>query len=327
MRVGIVGLGQHAELMARAIGESASAELVAVASTSADRAADFAGRFAVRAERSYRDLVARDDLDLVLVTTTNNAHRDVTIAALEAGRNVLCEKPLALTVKDAEHMVQAAEASGRGLFVGFHLRSLAIVTEMRQRIERGEVGRADDLAFSRASQFTSDTVRDWRKDLAQSGGGVLCDVVPHLVDLVSHLTSEEIIAVHATARPERSSGRPDDRVVLVLSLEGGGVARVTATRGVVGAESELHVHGTDGSLCTSSLRWSDTHDLRSQRLGHAATATFAAGNSHRDYLDAIAAHLRGEASAVATGIDGLRGVRLLVASIASLSSGRTVAVE
>ena len=133
--------------------------------------------------------------------------------------------------------------------------------------------------------------------------------------------------VHATARPDRTSGRPDDQVTLVLSLAGGGVARVTATRGVVGAESELHVHGSDGSLCTSSLRWADTHDLRSERLGQAAMTTFAAGNSHRDYLDAIAASLRGEVSAVATGIDGLRGVRVLVASISSLLSGRTVAVE
>jgi predicted dehydrogenase len=204
------------------------------------------------------------------------------------------------------------------------LRSLAIVSDMHQRIERGEVGRAADLALSRASQFTSDSVRDWRKDLSQSGGGVLCDVAPHLVDLVTHLTAEEVVAVHATATPERSSGTPDDQIVLVLSLAGGGVARVTATRGVVGAESDLHVHGTEGSLCTSSLRWSDTHELRSQPSG--SSTTFAAGNSHRDYVDAIAASLRGEATSVATGVDGLRGVRVLVAAIESLESGRRVAI-
>jgi 1,5-anhydro-D-fructose reductase (1,5-anhydro-D-mannitol-forming) len=332
LRIGIVGLGQHAELLAKAIGRARGAALVAGASGSLPRAVEFGERFGVVGHGSYGALLDRDDVDLVVVSNANDRHREVVAEAFARGKHVLCEKPLALSTANAEAMAGAADAAGRSLFVGYHLRFLDIVAESRRRIAGGDVGAPLELRLSRASQFAPGEVRAWRQELGRAGGGVLCDVAPHLVDLVGHLTGEPIVAVHATARPERSSGIPDDRVVLTLSLGNGGVAVVTASRGVVGAESELHVHGSAGALCTSSLRWAQTHELRAihapgdGRAADRVVTAFDAGEPHVREIEAIVTALDGAQTPVARAKDGILGVRVLEAAIASLESGRMVAL-
>lgn len=326
LRFAIAGLGQHADVLATAIVGADGARLVAGASRSADRAAEFGRQHGVDACESYDALLARDDVDVLIVATPNHLHKDITVNALESGIHVLCEKPLALTESDAIAMVQSAKRFGRLLFVGYYLRFLDVVTIMRTSVVKGEIGIPLDIRAQRYSQHAVAQLRPWRRDLDQAGAGVLCDVAVHLVDLVSYVTGEDVVSVHATARPARRHNVPDDHVVLVLGFRGGGIATITAARGVAGGENDVHIHGSQGALCSGPLRWVDVHKLTVSADGGSRTLSVESGHPYAREIEGVVAAVRGGPSNVATGMDGLVGVRILQAAVRSLESGSTVPV-
>jgi predicted dehydrogenase len=324
VRFAIAGLGGHAEVMAGAIARTDGARLVAGASRTAARAAEFAETHGIAGHSDYAELLERDDVDVLLVATANDQHAGLVVDACRAGLDVLCEKPLALTGRDADAMLAAATESGRSLFVGYYLRFLPIVEVIRDRIAGGAIGRPLDLRVQRYSQHSPDSVRPWRRDLARAGAGVLCDVATHLTDLLSYVTGEEITTVHATARPSRSLGVPEDHIMLTVRLSGGGIATVDAARGVAGGENDLHLHGDAGIICTGPLRWSDEHELRTSA---GRPRTFPAGDPYAAEVAGVVRALAGGATPLAGGLDGRRGVRVLTAAIRSLETGATVDVE
>ena len=319
-RFGIAGLGHHAETLAAAIAAADGATLVAGASRSAERAAEFGAKFSVDGHGSYEELLARDDIDVLIVATANNMHRDLTVQALERGMNVLCEKPMALTEADADAMVAAAQKHGRSIFIGYYLRFLDAVTEMRSSVSAGDIGTPLDLRAQRYSQHSTST---FRQDLAQAGAGVLCDVAVHLIDLISFVTAEEVVSVHATARPAREENVPEDHIVLTLSLAGGGIATVDSARGIVGGENDFHIHGSSGAVCSGPLRWADTHEVTLTSHDNVRKRSFPEGSAYAWQIEGVVAALRGAPSDVARSEDGHRGVRVLAAAIRSLESGRT----
>lgn len=327
VRFAIAGLGAHAEVLAGAIARTEGARLVAGASRSAERCKEFAGAYGVDGHRAYAELLERGDVDVLIVAAANDRHAALAMDACRAGLDVLCEKPLALTEDDARAMVAAAREHGRSLFVGYYLRFLPIIGLVRDRVAAGAVGRVLDLRVQRYSQHSLESLRPWRRDLASAGAGVLCDVATHLTDLLMYVTGQEITAVHATARPPRALGRPDDHIVLTVRLEGGGIASVDAARGVAGGENDLHLHGDAGSICTGPLRWAERHTMTVTAAGRPDTLTRPAGDPYAAEIDGVLRALRGDVSPVARGADGLRGVLVLAAAIRSLETGATVAVK
>lgn len=327
IRFAIAGLGGHAEVMAQAIQQASGAVLVAGASTSADRAADFAGTHGVAGHNRYAELLDRGDVDVLLVATANDRHAELACQALKGGLDVLCEKPMALTEEDALAMAAAADQHGRSLFVGYYLRFLDIVQVVRRQVLDGAVGVPLDLRVQRYSQHTPDTIRPWRRDLARAGAGVLSDVATHLTDLIRFVTGDEIATVHATARPPRSANIPEDHIVLTLTLARGGIATVDAARGVAGGENDLHVHGSAGAICTGPLRWVEQHEAVTTVNGQRHTESRPAGAPYAAEIEGVVAALRGGPSPVATGLEGIRGVQVFTAAVRSLETGYSVPVR
>ena len=221
-------------------------------------------------------------------------------------------------------MVAAAEKNGCFLFIGYYLRFLDVVAQMRTSVLAGEIGTPLDLRAQRYSQHSTSV---FRQDLAQAGAGVLCDVAVHLNDLISYVTGEEIVSVHATARPARIENVPEDHIVLTASLSGGGIVTVDSARGVVGGENDFHIHGSIGAVCSGPLRWADTHDLTLTSGEDSRKVSFSSGDPYARQIEGVVAALQGEDSAVATSSDGHRGVRVLAAALRSLESGRTEEVS
>src|SRR6187402_3291831 len=175
--------------------------MTALAGRDATRVADAANRLGWEStETSWRALVERDDIDLVDVCTPGHTHAEIVIAALEAGKHVLCEKPLANTVEEAEAMADAAErALSRGVYamVGFTYRRVPAATFARDLVASGAIGTVNQVRASYRQDWLVDpsVPLAWRlqKDLA--GSGALGDIGAHAIDLAQFITGQRLTSV------------------------------------------------------------------------------------------------------------------------------------
>jgi predicted dehydrogenase len=251
-------------------------DLVAIGGRDRDAAADMARRFDWRhVETDWRALVARPDVELVDICTPGDTHAEIAIAALEAGKHVLCEKPLANTVAEARAMAEAAQrAASRGVrsMVGFTYRRVPAIALARQLVQEGRIGTVRHVR----AQYLQDWLVDpeapltWRLEKDRAGSGALGDIGAHVIDLAHFVTGETITGVSATTetfvreRPlpgaarglsaEAGGGRGrvtvDDAAVFVARLSGGGLGTFEATRFATGRKNaiRLEVNGSAGSL-------------------------------------------------------------------------------
>lgn len=224
---------------------------------------------------SWKELVTRDDVDLVDVCTPGDTHAEIAIAALEAGKHVLCEKPLANSVAEAEAMVAAAEkAAERGVhaMVGFTYRRVPAIQLARQLVADGRVGQVRHVR----AQYLQDWIADenaplsWRLDKTKAGSGALGDIGAHVVDLAQFITGESVVGVSGALEtfvkerpiPSSFSGLAgeagegtgpvtvDDAAVFFGRMSGGGLASFEATRFAWGRKNaiRLEINGSKGSL-------------------------------------------------------------------------------
>jgi predicted dehydrogenase len=226
-------------------------------------------------ETSWQAVVERDDVDLVDVCTPGDTHAEIAIAALAAGKHVLCEKPLANTVAEAEQMAAAAETAARDgvrAMVGFTYRRVPAIAFARRLVADGRLG---ELHHVRA-QYLQDWIVDpdaplsWRLDKQKAGSGALGDIGAHIVDLTQFVTGDAITSVtgrletfvterplpaeHAglsgTAGEGRGPVTVDDAAAFVATFTGGALGVFEATRFANGRKNaiRLEINGSRGSL-------------------------------------------------------------------------------
>jgi predicted dehydrogenase len=241
-----------------------------------DGAAVVAARFGWQnVETDWRALIERDDVGLVDICTPGDTHAEIAIAALAAGKHVLCEKPLANSVAEAEAMTEAAEAArtkGVRSMVGFTYRRVPAIALARQLVADGRVG---DIRHVRA-QYLQDWIVDpeapltWRLQKDKAGSGALGDIGAHIIDLTQYITGEQIVGVSALLEtfvkerplPESSSGLSgvggaergevtvDDAAVFLARMTGGALATYEASRFATGRKNaiRIEINGSAGSL-------------------------------------------------------------------------------
>jgi predicted dehydrogenase len=250
--------------------------MVAIAGRSADKVE------AARAELGWQDgvtdwraLLERDDIDLVDVCTPGDSHAEIAIAALDAGKHVLCEKPLATSVEEGEAMVAAAQraaASGVRAMVGFNYRRVPALAFAQQLIAEGRLG---EVRHVRAV-YLQDWIVDpefplvWRLQAEHAGSGALGDIGAHIIDASQFLLGQEITAVSgltetfvkerpladasaglsAAGSAERGAVTVDDAALFLARFAGGAIGTFEATRFATGRKNGLaiEVNGALGSL-------------------------------------------------------------------------------
>ncbi|MFC9405162.1 Gfo/Idh/MocA family protein [[Kitasatospora] papulosa] len=229
------------------------------------------------AETDWRALIARDDVQLVDICTPGDSHAEIAIAALEAGKHVLCEKPLANTVAEAEAMAQAAEraaARGQVAIVGFNYRKVPALTHARAMIEEGRLGRLRHVRATYLQDWLVDpeSPLTWRLERERAGSGALGDLGAHIVDLAQYLAGEPLVGVSAVSETfvrERpvlagaAAGLPgaadgtargavtvDDATLFTGRLASGALASFEATRMAAGRKNalRLEINGERGSI-------------------------------------------------------------------------------
>ena len=218
-------------------------------------------------ETDWKRLVQRDDVDLVDVCTPGSSHAEISIAALEAGRHVLCEKPLANTVDEARAMAAAAERAATGgvrAMVGFNFRRVPAVALARQLVAAGRLGpvRHVRAAYLASHALDPELPLAWRHQASEAGSGALGDLGAHAVDLAQHLAGDRIAGVSGLTetfvreRPLPGGGGArgpvtvDDAALFIARFGGGALGSFEATRLAAGHTEGLTVelNGELGSV-------------------------------------------------------------------------------
>jgi len=195
----------------------------------------------------WRDALDTPGLDAVLVCLPNRLHAPAVEAAAELGLHVYVEKPLATTLADATHALDACQRAGVVGMMGFNYRFNALYTEARALLAAGRVGK---VAFCRSSFMLARTdVPSWKRS-SSSGGGVLLDLAPHHADLIPWLLGDEITDVLASVSSRTSD---DDTATLELRMRSGAVAQLAFGYGLVD-EMRLEIYGHRGRLVVDRRR-------------------------------------------------------------------------
>lgn len=185
-RIAIIGSGGISHVHMAAYKKLPDVEVVANCDINEERAKEFAQTYGIpHCYVDYHEMLEKEEIDGVSICTWNNVHAPATMAALNAGVNVLCEKPLALNAKEAEEMVEVARKNGRLLMVGFVRRFGLNTKVLKDRIEQGELGQ---IYYAQAGCIRRvGNPGGWFSDRKRSGGGPLIDLGVHMIDLVRYL--------------------------------------------------------------------------------------------------------------------------------------------
>jgi 1,5-anhydro-D-fructose reductase (1,5-anhydro-D-mannitol-forming) len=326
VRWGIVGLGRIADSeIAPAINASPQGVLHAVVSRDQERADAFAGRHgAARALTSFDDLLADPGVDAVYIATPNALHADQVVAAARAGKQVMCDKPLALTVADARGAVTACQQAGVKLGITFQTRFHDNFSRLREVIQDGSLGEIRVVQVEMSSGRT--LLKGWRTDPALAGLGTINNIGVHAFDLIRYLLGTEVTEV--TALTGHEEGLAPETLALVLLRYGTGVlAYVNVNQCVAYPQADITVYGTKGRVVgRSCTRMNMTGTLAIMTEAGQTLVETASYDAYKGAVMAFEQAIMAGREPSPSGLDGLRSVELTTAISDSLSEGRTMAV-
>jgi len=348
----IVGAGEIGGLHADAIaGLAGRARLTVVADRCADRAAALAARHGAEPVASVAAALARGDVDAVAICTPSGGHAALAVAALDAGRHVVVEKPLDVTVEAARTVAEAAARSGATATVISQHRFDAASLLVREHVGAGRLGRLTSgvatIAWWRTQEYYDSG--DWRGSWVLDGGGALMNQGVHTLDLLIWLLGEPVEVFGWTARLAHERIEVEDTAVATIRFASGALGVVLATTAAYpGVATRLAIHGDRGSAVIEDDRLTYLHVARdgaavpvygadasanqarpaglpspSPSADPTALAARAHADQYRDFLDAIE-HGRAPLVTVA---DAIRNVAVIRAIYESAASGRPVAVS
>ena len=326
LRVGLVGVGRMGSVLARHLVSGVpEASLIAIADLDRERAEALAEQYG--AEAAYPDpeqLFARPDLEAVLIVTPTDTHPELVQAAARAGKHVLVEKPLALTLEGCDRAIAAAAAAGVKLQVGFMRRFDRAYREAKSKIEQGEIGRP--TLFKSINRDPVRTSLEFaRRD---SSGGLIMDLGIHDFDLARWMMGREVVRVSSEgarlAYPELSEAGDIDNAVINLRFQDGAVGNVDLSRNAVyGFDSRTEVLGTKGAVVVGRQRESDLMLFAPQGSAPPTSAgrfDSAYVEEIRHFVDCVA-HDR---SPEMTGEEARLASAIAIAATLSLDQGRPV---
>lgn len=265
------------------------------------------------------DLIGAHKVDIVSICTPPRFHADLAVAALEAGIAVLCEKPMARTLAEAERLAAAVERTGTLFSVGFCHRFQPQIETLKAMIERGDLGTV--MSFrNRFAGHKADAATTWFSDPELAGGGVLADTSVHSVDLFRHLVGEPVNVAAMISSRKTDLGPKldvDDTAALLLQTAEGAIGVIEASWRTPAGEWTLAIHGTQG---TAVMDYGEM-TLRVSRDGaHWEDVPVEPGDRFEREFAHFLACWRGEATPRVTAADGLAANRILARAYRSASS-------
>jgi len=326
---GLIGASTIArQYMVEAIRAQAGHDVVAVMSSSTERARSFAAELQIRSAYDSLDaLLADPAVHAVYISTTNELHAAQAIAAARAGKHVLCEKPLALSLGDALAMARACREAGVVLATNHHLRNAATHRKIRELIAAGAIGRP---LFARVfhAVYLPPHLQGWRLDKPQAGGGVILDITVHDVDTLRFLLgAEPVEAVGMSQSAFMAKQGLEDGAMSVLRFDNGVLAQLHDAFTSKYAGHGIEIHGDAGSIVGRNVMSQQPigEVLLRNESGETAVPVQHEGLYVRG-VAAFCAALKGQGEPAATGLDGIRSLAAALAVAEACRLGALVRI-
>jgi predicted dehydrogenase len=342
-KIGIIGCGKIAQV--RHIPEYAdnkNVRIVAYYDINPSRALEMAEKYGGKAYSSVQQLLAVPEIDAVSVCTANASHAEITIAALKAGKHVLCEKPMAMTLQDCEDMVKTARETGRYLMMGHNQRLAKAHIKARQLLADGCIG--EIITFR--TTFGHGGPETWSVDPGQNTWffdkntavlGAMADLGIHKTDLLHFLTGQTV--VETTARLTTIDKRDadgsligvDDNSICIYKLSGGAIGTMTASWTYYGAEDNSTVlYGAKGIMRVyDDPAHSITVNTRDGKVTHFDVDQIQTNDNQTKsgVIDLFVDCLKNKHEPEISGAKVLKAMRVIFASVESARKGQTVTID
>jgi predicted dehydrogenase len=336
--IGIIGTGFARTTQIPGFRDCMGAKVVAIASRNRERANAVANEFGIEhVANDWQELVARNDIDLVSIVTPPSTHMEITLAALEQRKAVLCEKPMALNAEQSARMVEKANAAGVLALIDHELRFLNSRRTMRGMLQTGAIGmvRHCNYVFRSDYRALADRAWDWWSD-EKMGGGTLGAIGSHVIDSFRWMLDTEIsktlgmLSTHIKQRNDKSSGEPravttDDEAKLLFQFADGQLtqgATGSASLSVVESgkyENRLEIYGTKGALMVE-----ETGELWRSPAGSGVWRPVQVDQDHMAQGMRESSWSRGFTAFAVAICDALRGGRKSVKDGATFEDGHRV---
>ncbi|MDR2617349.1 MAG: Gfo/Idh/MocA family oxidoreductase [Treponema sp.] len=247
VRIGLTGYGKVANLHAEALAAASGGELVSVCGRNAERRNAFASKWKIASRDTPEEMVLKDKVDAVIITTPHPQHRDGALEALAAGAHVLVEKPMAVTAAECDEMIGAAKKAGKLLSVVCQRRWFPACARIKKAIDEGKLGKPvlaqlTILGWRDKAYYDSDP---WRGKWATEGGGILINQAPHQIDLLQWYMGpfKEIHGFWDNFNHPYIE--VEDSAVAAIRFASGGLGSVLVSNSQKpGIYAKVHVHGS-----------------------------------------------------------------------------------
>ncbi|MBS7628296.1 Gfo/Idh/MocA family oxidoreductase [Candidatus Bathyarchaeota archaeon] len=316
----------HAYSYARALKELPNVRLLAVFDDDKERGVQAARRYGADFYEDYRILLKREDVEAVLIASENVKHAEMTIAAAEAGKHVLVEKPMATSLKDADAMIRAARKAGLKLMVCYVMRYSRPAMIVKELLDRGTIGRLRAIVgTNRLRHFQG----DWFVKPELSGGGAIMDHTVHLADLMRWYTGSEVDTVYTEVGTNIDrSLRVEDCFLTLLDFRNGVIASIDGSWSrpesfYTWGDVTLEVLGTDGTIILDAFRQVAYLCLAGEPKNPYQWHHWGCDVDKEMVKDFISC-IREDREPRATGFDGRQGTEITLASYESAKTGMPV---
>lgn len=326
VRFGIAGFGLHAvKRLMPGFADARLCRVTALSRRDLDQARASAARFGIpHAFASVEELCTSPDVDAVFVTSPDALHLEHALAAINAGKAVLCEKPMAMNAEEARHMVAAAAAAGVLLGVAQVFRFERSVNRLRERIQRGDIGRVV-YASAQFSYTAQGHARTWIQDPKLACGGPIADVGVHCIDALRYMLGDEIASVKA--KDVGWSGALETKAALLLQFRSGTVGAVLVSA-IEPYATPVEIIGEGGTLrAMDAFNVEKPITIQLIREGRIVESEAVDNrDAYAQQVDSFARAVMGGVPFTASGKEGLRNQLVLDAAYESARTGANVIV-
>ncbi|KRE83952.1 oxidoreductase [Paenibacillus sp. Soil766] len=326
MKIAIVGCGGMGNVHASGYMNIPDVKLVGVCDVDFSLAQELSKRTGAKAFASFEAMLRETDFDVLSVTVPSYLHKEFTLRAAEAGKHVICEKPLALNLEDAAEMIRSCEQHGVRLFVGHVVRFFPEYVQMKQAIDQGKLGRVG-VAHAKRIGSHPGNARPWFFDEDKSGG-VIADLMIHDIDFLRWAMGE-VKSVYGLNQRVKDI----DYAAVTLLFESGAVANLEAFWGYHGPfQTAVEIAGSKGIIRSDSMKSSSLHICKAP--SDTGGRRFAEVPQSPGYASPYALELahfigciREDSEPVVTALDAYKALEITLAAMESVRTGQSVLLQ
>ena len=332
----IIGTGSIAHKHAEGILKNKGAELVAVRSRDKERAEAFAQKYNIKAYTDYNELLKNPRVNAVDLVGVNNTHAELGMIAAHAKKHVLVEKPIAVSMKEAEELIETCKKNNVKLSVISQKRFDKAAIKLKKAIENAELGK---ITMARASVKWSrnkryyDSSQGWRKSLQEAGGGFLLVQAIHHIDLLLWMLGD-VESVYGKTETKLQDMECEDTAAAIIKFKNGAIATIEGTSTVVkNRQDKLEINGDNGSVILTGnkyLHWISVWEFNKGRLASFLNKIKnlryimkgSIGEQIADFVEAV----QNNKEPQVTGEDGKKALEIILAIYKSASLKKEVAL-